>query len=118
MKREVDGMPRLGREQEETLRPLTLEEIQRFDSSLIELGANSHTHCILGNESRKRRDWEIRTSIRKVSEWSGRQVRLFSYPNGEPGDFDEDDEGFDEALDEEGDGTPGAQNGRGGGQRR
>jgi peptidoglycan/xylan/chitin deacetylase (PgdA/CDA1 family) len=81
----------LNRDQQETLRPLTLEEIHRFDSSLVELGAHSHTHCILGNESRKRRDWEIRTSIRKVSEWSGRQVRLFSYPNGEPGDFNEDD---------------------------
>lgn len=83
--------PQLSADQMRTLRPLTIEDVNSADSGLIDFGAHGHTHCILGNENRERRQHEIRTSIRKVAEWTGRPVRIFSYPNGQRGDFDQDD---------------------------
>jgi peptidoglycan/xylan/chitin deacetylase (PgdA/CDA1 family) len=75
----------------QTLRPLSIDEVRKADPSTIRFGAHSHTHCILRNESTARRQEEIRLSVRKVEEWTGLPVRLFSYPNGEPGDFDDAD---------------------------
>jgi len=81
----------LTRDQREAFRPMTIGELQAANAHLIEFGAHSHTHCILRNESEERRRQEIRTSVSKVKEWTGRPVRLFSYPNGERGDFGEID---------------------------
>jgi peptidoglycan/xylan/chitin deacetylase (PgdA/CDA1 family) len=78
-------------DQRKTLRPLTIAEVQAADPHIIEFGAHSHTHCILGNESRERRRQEIDSSIDRVRQWTGRPVQLFSYPNGECGDFGETD---------------------------
>jgi peptidoglycan/xylan/chitin deacetylase (PgdA/CDA1 family) len=97
-----------------TLRPLREDELPAFDHQLIDFGAHTHTHCILSRESRERRHHEIRASILKVQEWSGKPVRLFSYPNGERGDFDQTDrnvlaaEGITAAVT----GIPGANNHR------
>jgi peptidoglycan/xylan/chitin deacetylase (PgdA/CDA1 family) len=79
----------LGPLERDVLRPLTLEELQRMDSQLIEFGAHGHTHCILGNESETRRVAEIRTSVRKIGEWANHPVKSFSYPNGMRGDYGE-----------------------------
>jgi peptidoglycan/xylan/chitin deacetylase (PgdA/CDA1 family) len=81
----------LTRDQLKTLRPMTIAEVRSADTQLIEFGAHSHTHCILKNETRERRQEEIVSSIRKVAQWTERPVRLFSYPNGERGDFGEED---------------------------
>lgn len=81
----------LSDEQRRTLRPLSVEEIRSMDLSLVEFAPHSHTHCILRNETAERRREEIRTSVRKVREWASGPVRLFSYPNGQRGDFDEQD---------------------------
>lgn len=89
----------LTAEQRRFLRPLTIDEVLSADPEVIEFGAHSHTHCILSNESPERRQREIRISVDKVRQWSGRPVRLFSYPNGEHGDFGETDK---EALRAEG----------------
>jgi hypothetical protein len=59
------------------LRPLTLDEAGLFDRRRVELAPHSHTHRILKNERRDRRDQEILTSIRKVAVWTGQPVRLF-----------------------------------------
>ncbi len=83
--------PDLSPGQTETLRPLRPEEVRRFDPQLIEFGAHSHTHCILGNETPERRQREISVSVQKVAEWTGKPATLFSYPNGQPGNFDEQD---------------------------
>jgi peptidoglycan/xylan/chitin deacetylase (PgdA/CDA1 family) len=85
---------RLTDEQRDALRPLTVPEVRLFDPNLIQLGAHSHTHCIFRNESRIRRNHEICTSIQRVAEWTGRPVQLFSYPNGQRGDFDDMDKQF------------------------
>jgi peptidoglycan/xylan/chitin deacetylase (PgdA/CDA1 family) len=77
----------LAPEIRETLRPMTVEDVAQADPQLLEFGAHTHSHCILRNESPARRRAEISTSIRKVREWAGRPQRLFSYPNGETGDF-------------------------------
>jgi peptidoglycan/xylan/chitin deacetylase (PgdA/CDA1 family) len=83
--------PHLNQDQHETLRPLRIEEISRFDSELIEFGAHGHSHSILRNETRVRRNQEIVLSIQRIAQWTGRSTRLFSYPNGQPSDFDERD---------------------------
>lgn len=71
-----------------TLRPLTVDDLTTFDPQLVEIGSHTHTHTILSNESRMRRDREITHSIGKLTEWTGRQIRAFSYPNGQAGNFD------------------------------
>ncbi len=84
-------LPRLTPAQRRDLRPLTREELQQLDPQVIELGAHSHSHCILRNETPERRRSEIETSLDRVSEWIGRPAQLFSYPNGQRGDFNESD---------------------------
>ena len=81
----------LTADQRSALRPLTIGELRTAYPEVIEFGAHSHTHCILRNESDQRRQEEIRLSVEKVREWTGGAARLFSYPNGEPGDFGEID---------------------------
>ncbi len=95
----MEVKPLLTDDQCQTLRPLNKDELRKADPRVIEFGAHGHTHCILRNESPDRRREEIRLSVRKVQEWTGRPARLFSYPNGEPGDFGEVDK---EALRAEG----------------
>jgi peptidoglycan/xylan/chitin deacetylase (PgdA/CDA1 family) len=82
---------RLTDDQRDALRVMRAEDLKSIDFDLIEVGAHSDTHCILKNENRERRRREIGTSVEKISEWTGRKVRLFSYPNGQRGDFDQDD---------------------------
>jgi peptidoglycan/xylan/chitin deacetylase (PgdA/CDA1 family) len=89
----------LSDDQLRTLRPLSVSEVKGADMSLVDFGPHTHTHCILRNESAERRQEEIRTSIRKVSEWLTRPVVLFSFTNGQRGDFDEADK---QVLREEG----------------
>jgi peptidoglycan/xylan/chitin deacetylase (PgdA/CDA1 family) len=81
----------LSQDQRETLRPLRADELRVFDPGLVEFGAHTHMHCILRNETRGRREVEIRQSIRRLRELTGRPLELFSYPNGLRGDFDEHD---------------------------
>jgi peptidoglycan/xylan/chitin deacetylase (PgdA/CDA1 family) len=90
---------RVTDDQIRTLRPLTVHEVQAADPDLIDFGGHTDTHCILRNESAERREYEIRASIRKVAQWTGRPVRLFSYPNGQKGDFGQTDK---QTLREEG----------------
>ncbi len=73
----------------ETLRPLRVDEIEKWNSELIEFGAHTHRHAILRNESLARREWEITMSVDRVHEWAGRPVKFFSYPYGGLGDFGE-----------------------------
>lgn len=82
---------RLSEEQRQTFRPLSVEEIKRFDPQLIELAPHSHRHCILRNETPAQRKQEIALSVEKLEQWTGKPVKLFAYPNGERGDFNEKD---------------------------
>src|SRR5207249_3318501 len=84
------GSP-LTADQITTLRPLRRDEIAGFSDGLVEFGAHTHLHCILRNETGARRRAEITESILRVAELTGRTQTVFSYPNGKPGDFGEDD---------------------------
>lgn len=86
-------------EQREALRPLTVQELKQFPHELVDFGAHSHTHCILRNESRPRREEEIVRSVELVRSWTGKTVFAFSFPNGEVGDFDERDKSLLRELD-------------------
>jgi peptidoglycan/xylan/chitin deacetylase (PgdA/CDA1 family) len=91
------------------LRPLTIDEVRSADSDILEFGGHTDRHCILRNETPDRRAAEITTSIRKVHEWTGRPVRLFSYPNGQRNDFSEGDKQVlrDEGIEASVTGIPG-----------
>jgi peptidoglycan/xylan/chitin deacetylase (PgdA/CDA1 family) len=84
--------PLLTSQQLQTLRPLTVAEVASMQSPLIEFGAHTHTHCILSRESAERRQDEIQRSVRLIESWSRRTVPVFSYPNGQSGDFGEVDQ--------------------------
>ena len=75
--------------QRETLRPMTVDEVRSEIGGALEFGAHSHSHGIARNESTARRVHEVRTSLRKVREWTGQSSCCFSYPNGQDGDFGE-----------------------------
>jgi peptidoglycan/xylan/chitin deacetylase (PgdA/CDA1 family) len=78
-------------EQYSWLRAMTTEELKQLPGDLIEIGAHTDRHVILGKEDRQTRDSEITNSITKIAEWTGRPVEAFSYPNGLRGDFDDCD---------------------------
>jgi peptidoglycan/xylan/chitin deacetylase (PgdA/CDA1 family) len=105
---------RLTDQQRQTLRSMTIDEVRSCDMDLIEFGGHTHTHCILKNETPARRSEEIRTCLAKIREWTGRPSRLFSYPNGEVGDFDEGDKAVlrDEGIEVAVTGVPGANGSR------
>jgi peptidoglycan/xylan/chitin deacetylase (PgdA/CDA1 family) len=84
------GSP-LTAEQITTLRPLRRDEIAGFGDGLVEFGAHTHSHCILRNETSARRRAEITESLLRVADLTGRSQTVFSYPNGKPGDFAEED---------------------------
>lgn len=65
-------------------------EIRRTAAKgLIEFGAHSVTHPILSKLADANVDAEIRDSVARVEEVSGRPCRLFAYPNGSLDDFDD-----------------------------
>lgn len=82
---------RLTKDQREVLRPLRLDELKKLETDLITVGAHAHNHCILGNESRKRRDQEIERSVNLIRHWMNTRDCPFSYPNGQTGDYDDAD---------------------------
>lgn len=79
----------MSREQLDSLRPLTTDELQEFTGDLVDFGAHTHSHCILRNETAARRRQEIARSIELTVALTGRPRGLFSFPNGQPGDFGE-----------------------------
>jgi peptidoglycan/xylan/chitin deacetylase (PgdA/CDA1 family) len=78
-------------DQEAVLRPASWDTIARLRSDWIDLGAHTHHHTILGNENRGVRREEIFSSVEAVRQKGSSRHILFSYPNGEATDFDEED---------------------------
>ena len=54
-------------------------------SGLVEIGAHTMNHPILGNEDDACSRYEIRESVGQLSDLLGRRTRYFAYPNGLPG---------------------------------
>lgn len=89
----------------ETFRPLTTSQIQEMDGSgLVEFGAHTHHHRILGRCQPDTIREEVVTSRNLIRNCLGKPCDLFCYPNGQPGDFSEvsarilREEGFIAAL--------------------
>lgn len=66
--------------------PMSPEQVTALAAHpLFEIGSHSATHPILSRLSCARQRDEIETGIRELSDWTGRVVRSFAYPNGRPG---------------------------------
>ena len=78
---------------------LTAERIERENSEFITFGAHTVNHVILTRVPLERAAREIRESIQRTAQWSGRTVTTFAYPNGQRNDFNEE---IEEVLRQEG----------------
>ena len=58
------------------------ETLELHRSGLVEIGAHTMTHPILGLEDAERSRKEILDSVEKLSDLLGKQVTNFAYPNG------------------------------------
>jgi peptidoglycan/xylan/chitin deacetylase (PgdA/CDA1 family) len=58
-------------------------------SGLIEFGAHTATHTILTRVDEPHARQEIASSIEDTRRLTGKPCRLFAYPNGQPGDYNE-----------------------------
>ena len=68
---------------------LTSAAIQAMmKSGLIDFGAHTHSHAILGKLSPREQKDEILGSLSLVERLTGRPCRSFAYPNGLRGDYD------------------------------
>lgn len=66
--------------------PLTVQELRALAREPgIELGGHSASHPILALADREQQRDEIARNKRSLEAWTGRPVRAFAYPNGEPG---------------------------------
>lgn len=66
--------------------PLTVAEIRALASMPgIELGGHTASHPILAMASVDEQSREIDRNKARIEGWTGRPVRAFAYPNGEPG---------------------------------
>ncbi|HEX2463205.1 MAG TPA: polysaccharide deacetylase family protein, partial [Thermoanaerobaculia bacterium] len=71
-------------------RMLTSDAIREMAASgLVEFGAHTGSHAILGKISRREQRDEIERSISAVGDLTGKECRLFAYPNGRFDDYDD-----------------------------
>jgi len=78
-----------GRECPEIYKPLEWHQIsEMLDSSLISIGNHTHTHTILTRFETEKIKNELHLSKMIIGNNISRDSRLFCYPNGEYGDFD------------------------------
>jgi peptidoglycan/xylan/chitin deacetylase (PgdA/CDA1 family) len=74
----------------ELYQPLRWEDVRAMlASGLISIGNHTHTHPILSRCSPEEQRREIETAHRLIARATGVASRLFCYPNGGPGDFDD-----------------------------
>ncbi|MCF6312318.1 MAG: polysaccharide deacetylase family protein [Verrucomicrobiales bacterium] len=71
-------------------RPLSSSQISKMSKSgLVDFGAHTHSHRILGRCDETSIREEIQISQHKVAKLTGKPCDLFCYPNGQTGDFTE-----------------------------
>jgi peptidoglycan/xylan/chitin deacetylase (PgdA/CDA1 family) len=79
----VDDLPR-------PLRPMTWEMAREMQASgWIEFGGHTHTHPVLARLSEAEQAQEITTCATRMNAELGRSPRVFAYPNGKEGDYNE-----------------------------
>lgn len=68
------------------LAPVTVDELRSLAAApRIEIGGHTTAHPILARASAAQQRAEIGLNKAKLEAWTGRRVRAFAYPNGEPG---------------------------------
>jgi peptidoglycan/xylan/chitin deacetylase (PgdA/CDA1 family) len=73
------------------MQPLGWDEVRTMHASgLVSFGSHTVTHEIVTRLSTAAKAREITYSVRRVQEETGQPCRLFAYPNGEMGDFDDE----------------------------
>ncbi len=69
---------------------LTKESIKEMqDSKLVTFGAHTHNHVILSRLSENECELEVTNSIEKVKILTGKECKMFAYPNGGKDDYDD-----------------------------
>jgi len=68
---------------------LTWDHIREMNKWGVEIGAHTVTHPVLSTLPAERQEQEIRDSIETIERQVGIRPRVFSYPNGRAGDFDD-----------------------------
>jgi peptidoglycan/xylan/chitin deacetylase (PgdA/CDA1 family) len=63
---------------------LRIEDIRALADAGIEIGAHTVSHPILANLPEERQKEEIEGCKESLERWTGREVRAFAYPNGQP----------------------------------
>jgi peptidoglycan/xylan/chitin deacetylase (PgdA/CDA1 family) len=63
--------------------PAELATLARVEG--FEIGGHTVHHPILGRASAGQQREEITQNLQSITEWTGRSVRAFAYPNGRPG---------------------------------
>lgn len=61
---------------------MTKQHLVELDAAGFEIGAHTHGHCILSNETMDICEAEIRLNLSKLKEAVGKKIRYFAYPNG------------------------------------
>lgn len=75
-----------GKSEEIKRESMTIEDLKRIsENSLITIGSHTVNHSILPNCTDEELEFEISDSKKKLESWTGKEVKYFSYPNG---DFD------------------------------
>jgi peptidoglycan/xylan/chitin deacetylase (PgdA/CDA1 family) len=70
---------------DEDYAPLSVADLRRLSGAAgIEIGGHSRTHPILSKASADEQQRQIGDDKRALEAWTGRPLRLFSYPNGRP----------------------------------
>lgn len=69
---------------------MTWDQIKALDPQLIEIGAHTRTHAVLSRCSAEIQRQEIDDCKRAIEERTGRAAEAFCYPNGMPGDFNDE----------------------------
>jgi peptidoglycan/xylan/chitin deacetylase (PgdA/CDA1 family) len=67
---------------------LSWDALRALDPDIVEIGAHTRTHPTLSRCDTARIREEVGGSRREIEERTGRRVRAFCYPNGEPDDVD------------------------------
>ena len=87
--RALGGTPTHGVDADSPYAMLTSASIaEMLDSGLIDFGAHTRTHAILGRLTPEQQSDEILGSIEAVQRLTSRPCRMFAYPNGTRGDYD------------------------------
>jgi peptidoglycan/xylan/chitin deacetylase (PgdA/CDA1 family) len=87
---EIDLAVNIPSEPNGDFRPLTWDEVIEMKNNGIEFGSHSHTHPILSIISSDQKKEEVEKSKQILENKFQEEVTLFTYPNGQKKDYDDE----------------------------